>query len=118
MTYPDVDPKLGFEESLVPVERHPNSARFHELLGELAELHDLKQQDYGRDDDPFANVRASEEWGVPGWVGAMVRANDKIRRLQALIANGTLANVSAVDSLRVLAVYAVIALVLFEQERQ
>jgi len=96
--------------------RHPNSARFHEILKELGDLHDKKQQDYGRGDDPFANVRASKEWGVPGWVGAMIRGTDKIRRLQSLLANGKLANESAEDSLRDLAVYAVIALVLFEQE--
>jgi hypothetical protein len=95
--------------------RHPNSTRFHELLEESGELHDRKQADYGRDDDPFANVRASEEWGVPGWVGAMVRLNDKIRRLQALVENGKLENESAEDSFRDIAVYALIALILFEQ---
>lgn len=99
-----------------PKDRHPNSARFHAILTELGELHDRKQQDYGRGDDPFANVRASEDWGVPAWVGAMVRANDKVRRLQSLVANGKLINESAQDSLRDLAVYAIIALVLYEQE--
>lgn len=98
--------------------RHPNSARFHEILKELGDLHDKKQADYGRGDDPFANVRASSDWGVSGWVGAMIRANDKLRRLQSLIANGKLANESAEDSLRDLAVYSIIALVLFEQERE
>src|SRR5271165_148252 len=51
--------------------RHPNSARFHQLLGEIGTLHDLKQVDYGRGDDPFANVRSSQEWGVAPWVGAL-----------------------------------------------
>lgn len=96
--------------------RHPNSIRFHQILEELGNLHDMKQADYGRGDDPFANVRASAEWGVSPWVGAMVRATDKVRRLQSLIANGKLMNESAEDSLRDLAVYAVIALVLYEQE--
>jgi hypothetical protein len=96
--------------------RHPNSARFHELLGEIGALHDRKQQDYGRGDDPFANVRASTEWGVPAWVGAMVRLNDKVRRLQNLATKGRLANESAIDSLQDIAVYALIALVLYEQE--
>ena len=94
---------------------HPSSKRFHEILSELATLHDKKSADYGRGDDPFANVRASEEWGVEPWVGAMVRATDKVRRLQSLIQNGKLENESAEDSLRDLAVYSVIALVLFEQ---
>ena len=61
-------------------------------------MHDRKQRDYGRGDDPFANVRASEEWGVPGWFGAMIRLNDKVRRLQALARNGTLHNEPAYDS--------------------
>ena len=97
-------------------ERHPNSARFHEILKELGDLHDLKQADYGRGDDPFANVRASAEWGMPAWVGAMVRLTDKVRRLQSLAQKGSLANEAAEDSFRDIAVYSCIALVLYEQE--
>lgn len=96
---------------------HEGSARFHQILSELGELHDRKQADYGRPDDPFANVRASEEWGVAPWVGAMVRANDKVRRLQTYAQTGKLSNEGVVDSLLDLAVYAVIALVLYEQEQ-
>jgi len=98
--------------------RHPNSQRFHDILDELALLHDRKQADYGRDDDPFANVRASSDWGTSGWVGAMIRATDKLRRLQAYVRNGRLENEGVEDSLRDLAVYSVIALVLFEQESE
>jgi hypothetical protein len=96
--------------------RHPNSSRFHELLTKAGEMHDRKQQDYGRGDDPFANVRASDEWGIPGWIGAMVRAQDKLRRLQAHATRGSLVNESVEDSLLDLAVYALIALVLYEEE--
>jgi hypothetical protein len=99
-----------------PPSRHPNSARFHELLREAGELHDKKQQDYGSDSDPFANVRASTEWGIPSWVGALVRMNDKVTRLKSFARKGTLANESAEDSMRDIAVYALIALVLYEQE--
>lgn len=97
-------------------ERHPSSARFHAILRELAGLHDRKQADYGRGDDPFANVRGSEEWGVPGWQGAMVRATDKVRRLQSFALTGTLANEGVIDAFDDLAVYAVIARVLFEED--
>ena len=96
--------------------RHPNSARFHQILTELGELHDRKQEDYGRGDDPFANVRGSQEFGVAPWVGAMVRLNDKVKRLQKVARGGTLANEGVEDSLRDIAVYAVIAMVLREQE--
>ncbi len=98
-------------------DRHPNSARFHELLEKAGEMHDRKQSDYGRGDDPFANVRASDEWGIPGWIGAMVRAQDKLRRLQTHAIRGTLVNESVEDSLLDLAVYALIALVLYEEEQ-
>lgn len=102
-------------DKLIP-DRHPNSARFHELLGLAGEMHDRKQEDYGKGDDPFANVRSSTEWGLPGWVGAMVRLNDKVRRLQSLRTKGSLANESALDSFLDIAVYALIAHVLYEQE--
>ncbi len=97
-------------------ERHPNSQRFHDILAQLGELHDRKQADYGKGDDPFANVRGSSDWNMPAWVGAMVRANDKIRRLQQYARTGTLANEGVEDAFMDLAVYAVIAMVLWEEE--
>lgn len=105
-----------FEDAREAVRRHPNSARFHELIKEIAELHDRKQMDYGAGDDPFANVRASEQWGVSGWVGAFIRLSDKVQRLKAFAQRGSLANESAEDSMRDIAVYALIALVLYEEE--
>ena len=100
------------------VERHPNSARFHEILETVGQLHDKKQKDYGSGDDPFANVRATERWGMPAWIGAMMRANDKVVRLQSFVQNGTLANEGVEDSLLDIAVYSIIALVLFELWRR
>ena len=97
-------------------DRHPLSQRFHALLEEAGELHDLKQADYGLDSDPFANVRASSAWGMPAWVGAMVRATDKVRRLQTFARKGELKNESVVDAFMDLAVYALIARILYEEE--
>lgn len=105
------------EPMLVRTGPHPGSARFHEILGELGALHDVKGADYGTEKDPFANVRGSEEWGVEPWVGALIRATDKVRRLQKYARVGKLANEAVEDSFRDLAVYAVIALVLFEEVR-
>lgn len=90
--------------------------RFHRLLNEIAELHDRKQADYGTSGDPFANVRASEQWGVPAWVGTMIRANDKIKRLQAAATGSELVNEGVEDSLMDLATYSLIALVLYREE--
>lgn len=115
---PTVDTRLMFGEDWLARERHPLSARFHEILEELGELHDLKQLDYGTPEDPFANVRRSSAWGVPAWVGAMLRLDDKVGRLQSLIRNGRLFNESAEESLVDIAVYSVIALVLLEEDRR
>jgi len=99
------------------MKRHPLSQRFHDILGDLGELHDQKQKDYGRVNDPFANVRASADWGIRPWIGAMARASDKLRRLQKYAVVGSLANETVEDSFRDLAVYAVIAFVLYEEEQ-
>jgi hypothetical protein len=104
-------------DEVVPVPlRHPLSQRFHDILREMGDLHDKKQLDYGRENDPFANVSGSKEWGIRPWVGAMLRANDKIKRLQKYAQAGTLANEGARDSFLDLAVYAIIGLVLWEME--
>jgi hypothetical protein len=95
--------------------RHALSLRFSELLKEMDALHIKKGADYGLADDPFSNVRATEEWGQPAWVGAMIRATDKMRRLQKVAQGGTLSNESARDSFLDLAVYALIGLVLYEE---
>lgn len=98
--------------------RNPGSERFHNLLKEAGLLHDKKQQDYGREHDPFANVRAATDWGMSSWVGACLRMSDKMRRLQAFARSGDLQNESALDSLMDIAVYALIAYVLMEEEVQ
>ena len=95
----------------------PGDPRFHALLKEIGATHDLKQRDYGTTMDPFANVRGSQDWGVAPWVGAMVRANDKVKRLQKYARDGILSNESARDSFVDLAVYALIALVLHDEEQ-
>ena len=80
-------------------------------------MHDRKQADYGRDDDPFYNIKQSAHWGVEPWQGAMMRADDKMGRIRNLAANGgELVNESIEDSLMDIAVYALIALVLRDEE--
>ncbi len=90
--------------------------RFHALIDEIRDLHDAKQADYGRDEDAFANVRAAIDFGVPGWVGAMIRCNDKMRRVQTYIQKGQLVNDSVYDDFKDMAVYCLIAHILLEEE--
>lgn len=90
---------------------------FAKVLEEINEMHRKKQADYGSDNDPFANIRASELFGMPAWLGAVIRANDKISRIQAFSRKGRLANETVEDSLLDLAVYAVIALTMYREEQ-
>ncbi len=90
--------------------------RFRALLREIGQLHDQKQADYGTGEDPFANVRASREFGVPPWIGAMIRLNDKITRVKSFIQHGHLVNESLIDSFRDIMVYAGIAEILYREE--
>lgn len=85
------------------------------MLDEMRELHCRKAADYGRGADPFANVRAGADFGVPAWVGVMIRAGDKMHRIKSFLANGSLKNESVEDSLKDLAAYALIALVLYRE---
>jgi hypothetical protein len=93
------------------------TTEFSKILTQVQEMHDKKQLDYGHDNDPFANVRASEDFGIKSWVGCMVRANDKMHRIQKAAQGGTMANESVEDSLLDLAVYSIIALVLYREEQ-
>jgi hypothetical protein len=92
------------------------STTFTETLKELQALHDKKNHDYGTVGDPFANVRASEDFGVDAWLGTIIRLNDKITRIKSFARNGNLENESLRDSLIDIAVYAAIALTLYDQE--
>jgi hypothetical protein len=90
---------------------------FEKVIDEILAMHRKKQADYGNPEhnDPFANVRASEDFGIPGWVGSVIRANDKVRRLQKAARGRKLANESIEDSLLDAAVYFIIALCLFRE---
>jgi hypothetical protein len=93
---------------------------FEKVLQEIRDLHIKKQSDYGRPEqgDPFANVRASEDFGIPGYLGAVIRANDKVRRIQKYARGGTMVNESVEDSLLDAAVYFMIALCLFREQNE
>lgn len=90
-------------------------SHFLAILDEIRMMHCKKGADYGTHRDTFANIRASEEFGIPAWQGAVLRANDKMARLKTFCIKGKLENESVTDSLLDLANYAVIALRLYRE---
>lgn len=78
-------------------------------------LHAIKASDYGADEDPLANLRASEDFGIPAWLGSAIRMNDKMRRIMSFAKRGELKNESLIDSFNDLAAYAILCRILYEE---
>lgn len=106
----------GWPRNMRDIDTLAGDPRFKDLIWDILNLHAKKQEDYGSDTDPFANVRSSGEFGVPPWVGALVRLNDKVTRLKNFASRRVLANESAEDSMMDIAVYALIGVVLYREE--
>jgi hypothetical protein len=92
-----------------------SDSRWEIVLSELDRLHTKKQADYGTDEDPYNNLRAGEEYGVPAWLHAHIMARHKANRVQSFVEKGSLQNESLRDSLVDLAVYAIASIVLFDE---
>ena len=97
----------------------PGSLAFMEILEELRATHIKKSQDYGDPCDPLANIRSGAEFvGVEPWRGCLVRVADKIQRIKSFCRDGSLANEGFEDALLDLASYAVIALIMFREQKE
>lgn len=93
-------------------------APFYVLLDEIKKLHDSKGEDYEGTGKPYCNLRGPEEWGVPAWVYAMTRCEEKMKRLKTFAKGSTLKHEGARDSLIDIAVLSLIAVVLLEEKEQ
>lgn len=93
------------------------TSKFSSLLNELEELHNKKSKDYGSEEDPFLNLKSSINYGVEPWRGTLVKCGDKMARLSTYAQTGKLANESVRDSLLDLASYAIVTLILLEEEQ-
>lgn len=89
--------------------------KFNRLLEELKKIHDAKSHDYAKDEDPLSNLRECEKMGVPAWVGVLIRMGDKMSRLQQLTRKKPKVKESIKDNLMDLAVYSLLAIILYEK---
>lgn len=106
------------ESSDWPDPIHESSQAFVDLLARLKEMHLSKSRDYGSAHDPLANIRNGAEFvGIEPWRAAMVRLSDKVTRLATFNRTGRLEYEGVEDTLLDLASYALLALVLFADER-
>lgn len=98
-----------------PIGTEELADRMLEILNEQVKVMRSKNHDYASFDlkttgDALANVGN----GL-GWVGAAVRANDKMQRIKTAFTTGSLNNESLEDAFRDLINYAIYALILWER---
>jgi hypothetical protein len=94
---------------------HPG---FYELIEEIKEIHSNKNKDYAGD-NPLSNFMMCERMGIPAWKGVLIRISDKFSRLCSF-ANTEEFKVkdeSVEDTLKDLAVYSLICLILFKEKK-
>lgn len=95
-------------------------AKYLKLLEDMKELHIKKNAGYAGIDNPdaWANFRMSEAFGVPAFLGCLVRLSDKYIRVTNLVKNPKNEQVgeNIKDTLLDLAAYALIAVCLLDEE--
>lgn len=96
---------------------HP---RFYEILEELMQLHSDKNHDYAGKEDPLSNLKGCEQMGIPAWVGVAIRINDKFSRMVNFVKNrAVLVESEGIkDTFKDMAIYAVLALILIEEDEK
>jgi len=89
------------------------------IFDELKALHEAKDADYAGG-EPLSNFRRCEQFGVPAWKGALIRMSDKWSRLVSLAQKDgehAVVGEGLEDTLKDLAVYAVIVMALMQRGR-
>lgn len=89
---------------------------WEKVLSELDRLHTAKGADYGTSNDRYRNLRAGEPYNVPAWLHAHIMCQHKANRVQSYVENHHLENEGVRESLIDLAVYAIAAVVLFDED--
>jgi len=100
-----------------PQRQRAGHRRFYELIKTIEDLHERKNQNYATTSDPLSNFKECAGFGIQPFMGTLVRMSDKWARIKQL-ANGQpdLVGESIADTLQDLAVYSIIAMVLYEEQ--
>jgi hypothetical protein len=103
---------------VAPERGNSGDPRYRALLDEMWELHCEKADGYGSDNDPLANLRDAEEWGLPNFMGAFLRAGDKFKRLKNHVRKGTIPGDNLHNDARDGAAYLLLGLILWEEDQE
>jgi len=94
--------------------------RFHEIVNEMVELHDKKNQDYGGGEYLSNFMMCEKHMGVPAWIGCIIRLSDKMARIMNIAKSDDISvgDETITDTLTDLAVYAIITRILYEDYKK
>lgn len=97
--------------------REEHTIKFNAILDELKDLHERKNNNYSSDEEPLANLRACKSMGISPVTGVVLRLGDKYSRLCELSkGKPDLVGESMKDTFRDMAVYAILAMMLLDEE--
>jgi len=93
------------------------SKRFDELVEEIKKLYEMKNADYSEENDSLSNFKLSEKFGIPAWIGCLIRISDKFSRICQLATKSepSVKSETIIDTLKDLATYSLICIELYEQ---
>lgn len=99
-----------------PLERLVRDKEFFKLVRKMVEVHEAKDADYSGDAS-LSNFYVCETYGIPAWLGCLVRIGDKHSRALSLARNwanpsGKVKDESLDDTLLDMAVYAILCVML------
>lgn len=105
-------------------ERKVDVARIYELLDEARATFQVKEKDYA-DQVPLGNIKAARRFGIPAWLGVLIRMGDKWERISNLAGRyyttkdgPAVKGESIKDTLMDIAVYALICIAMWESEEE
>ena len=90
--------------------------RFDQIVKEMVELHDRKNQDYAGGEYLSNFMMCEKHMGFPAWKGCIIRLSDKMARLMNIARTDEISvgDEKITDTLMDLAVYAIITRILYE----
>ena len=97
-----------------------SNSEFTDVLEELTELHNLKNQDYATSENPYKNLEGVERLGIPAWRGVVIRMMDKFSRLEEFCVKEELAvkDETIEDTFKDIAIYSVLAMILYRKRME
>lgn len=99
------------------MKQYKGHKKFYQIIEEMKDLHSKKNQNYATETDPLSNFKECERLGIPAWKGCLLRMGDKWSRLIELSkGKPDLVGESFQDTLRDLAIYAIICEILYEEK--